>query len=427
MQGEHKTMLLIYTPRITNRVRYTFDLIFKTVLGVEYEITSDEQKFRQYSGAKISYSKKNISDELFYSCSNLLFETGIKNQTSLPSDPFALAFFLASRYEEYFPFQPDEYGRFSAKQSLSFKNNIIDKPVINLFAKELKEKIAARYPGFSFPKKRYLFQPTIDIDNAYAYIGKNLVRTLGGYARAAMKRDWDDFRRRKNVFAGEFSGKEKDPYDTYSFLREVHSKYNIKPIFFFLLGDWARHDKNLPHRSTRMQALIKNISSDCEIGIHPSFASNSRPEKVRIEKERLKKISEKEITRSRQHFLKLKFPETYRNLIASLITDDFTMGFADAIGFRAGICTPFRWYDLERESETNLTLHPFAVMDGTLNSYLKLSPAAAVEKTKEIINEVKKADGVFISIWHNETLSDWREWKGWKNVYEEIIKDAASY
>jgi hypothetical protein len=160
------------------------------------------------------------------------------------------------------------------------------------------------------------------------------------------------------------------------------------------------------------------------IGIHPSFASNHQLEKIKIEKERLEKISGKKISYSRQHFLKLTFPHTYRNLLAVGITDDFTMGYADAIGFRAGICTPFRWYDLERETETHLTIHPFAVMDGTLNNYLKLSPTLAIEKTKEIINKVKQVNGKFIFIWHNETLSDWKEWKGWKNVYEEIIKAA---
>lgn len=227
----------------------------------------------------------------------------------------------------------------------------------------------------------------------------------------------DDFSKRKNVLAG----KEKDPYDTYDFQIEIHKKYNLKPIYFFLLGDWAPNDKNLPHTSPLMDELVKKILTKAEIGIHPSFASNQNPEKVAIEKDRLSKINSSAVTKSRQHFLKLQFPGTYRNLIATGITDDYTLGYADEVGFRAGICTPYKWYDLEKEEETNLTIHPFAVMDGTLNSYLKLTPEKAVKKVTEIVNEIKNVNGEFITIWHNETLSDWRDWKGWQEFYEQVL------
>ncbi len=85
---------------------------------------------------------------------------------------------------------------------------------------------------------------------------------------------------------------------------------------------------------------------------------------------------------------------------------------------------PYKWYDLEKEEETSLIVHPFAVMDGTLNNYMKLSPSQAVEKVKAIAQEVKNVNGEFITIWHNETLSGWREWKGWEEVYEQTLQAA---
>jgi hypothetical protein len=489
-------MLLIFTHQITNRIRYTFNLIFRDILKIDYELTTDAESFKQFQGAKISYTHKPIDDEIFFQCSNLLFETGIKkettaifspkNQHDLSVDVFALSFFLACRYEEYLPFTGDKYGRFSAKQSFVCKNilnelefaitpdvsnpnmykgwscklsplataspssggqrvpalsgpssggrpladiqhrdNFLQKPIINIQAKEIQKILSARYPNFPFPEKKYSYTPTIDIDNAYSYLGKGFFRTTGGFARALLTFDTDDFFRRAKVLLG----KENDPYNTYDFQFAIHKKYNLNPIYFFLLGDWGKYDKNLSHTNPLMQALIKNISQNAETGIHPSFASNKNPEKIKIEKERLEKIKSSfyneertAVTKSRQHFLFLRFPHTYRNLIDAGITDDYTMGFADAIGFRAGLCTPYKFYDLEKEEETNLTIHPFAVMDGTLNNYLKLSPEQAIEKVKQIADEIKNVNGEFITIWHNETLSDWREWKGWKNVYEEIIK-----
>src|SRR5688572_9384559 len=105
-------MLLIYTHQITNRVQYTFNLIFRSVLGIDFETTSDKEKFITHQKAKLSYSTKPVADELFFQSEPLLFESGIKKIKQLPSDLFALAFFLATRYEEYLSFEPDKYGRF---------------------------------------------------------------------------------------------------------------------------------------------------------------------------------------------------------------------------------------------------------------------------------------------------------------------------
>lgn len=421
-------MLLVFTHQITNRVKYVFDLLFKNILGVDYELTTDVSAFGQFHGAKISYSHQPIENEIFFRCSNLLFETGVKKewlnisvsekQDIFSFDVFASSFFLVSRYEEYFSFAGDKYGRFPAKQSFSYKNGFLHKPVVNIWAKKIKKAILEKYPLFIFPKKKYSFVPTIDVDNAYAYRGKGALRTLGGFARAIIKFDGDDFSKRTKVL----SGKEKDPYDTYGFLDSLHQKYNLKPIFFFLLGDWNSMDKNLSHKSSKMKVLIKKISEHFEIGIHPSFQSHLFSDMIKTEISRLENISGKKIHKSRQHFLLLKFPETYRKIFYSGITDDYTMGYADALGFRAGICSPFQFYDLEKEQELPMIIHPFAVMDGTLNNYLKLSPEQGIEAVKNIVSEIKSVDGEFISIWHNETLSNWCEWKGWENLYEKIIQ-----
>ncbi len=100
------------------------------------------------------------------------------------------------------------------------------------------------------------------------------------------------------------------------------------------------------------------------------------------------------------------------------------MGYASQLGFRASICTPFNFYDLDSEHETPLKIHPFAVMEATLKYYLKVDPEDAIDHIKPIIDEVKAVDGVFISLWHNETLSNDKLWSGWQGLYEEVVKYA---
>ena len=66
-------------------------------------------------------------------------------------------------------------------------------------------------------------------------------------------------------------------------------------------------------------------------------------------------------------------------------------------------------------------VYPFQVMDGTLNHYKKFSVLEALETMSLLINEVKKVNGTFISLWHNESLGEMREWEGWRVVYQQLL------
>ena len=100
------------------------------------------------------------------------------------------------------------------------------------------------------------------------------------------------------------------------------------------------------------------------------------------------------------------------------------MGYASRTGFRAGTCTPFLFYNIHLEETTSLRVYPFTVMDVTLKDYLHVTPEQAIDRVKKIIDEVKNVQGTFISLWHNESLSETGEWKGWSRVYTEMLKYA---
>ncbi len=201
-------------------------------------------------------------------------------------------------------------------------------------------------------------------------------------------------------------------------------KYKLKQIYFILFADYGTNDKSIPTHSHVFRELIRWIADHADVGIHPSFTSNSVAGKLKKEINSLTKTLHREIIKSRQHFLVLHLPSTYRNLINHGITDDYSMGYASQIGFRASTCSSFLFYDLEMENTTTLRLHPFAAMEGTLRDYNQIDTVKAIAEFQEIIGEVKKVGGTFISIWHNESLSDQKRWKGWRDVYEKMIEDA---
>ncbi len=406
---------------------------------MDLEFTSDVDYFEKSTLPKINYSNQKLNTGVYFQASSLLFETGIKEQlisvfkhnelpcffsvgkeSSLPFDVFAASFYLVSRYEEYLPQIRDEHDRFTAKESLAFQHNFLEIPLVNIWANEIQGILKKEYPNLYCPQLSFNYITTIDIDNAYAYKHKGFLRISAGLIKSFLNRT--DFKQRLKVLLNKI----QDPYDTFNYQFEIHKKHNIQPIYFFLLGDYALNDKNIPVRNKKFQSLIKSLSDYYEVGIHPSYSSNNDLKKLTKEINRLKDITHKNITKSRQHFLKLVLPDTYRNLIDNDIQEDYTMGYATMPGFRASLCSPFYFYDLDTESETTLKIYPFSVMEATFQYYLHLSAEDTLNKILEIMQTVKKVNGTFISTWHNESLSeDISIWKGWKNVYESMLIESS--
>lgn len=434
-------MLLIYTSSVNARIKYIFDLIFRELLGTNYSFTTNKEEFISCQGPKFNYSDQPIGDELFFYAVRLLFEKGIEDQSisvfdwhetkaffathpkyTFPFDPFAASFYLVSRYEEYLPHMRDAHDRYDTTESLAFQKNFLNKPLVNIWALKIKAVLQNKFPALVFAPKKYKFVSTIDIDNAYAYLEKGFMRTAGAYARSIVSMDFEEFGERTKSLLGMM----QDPYDTYEFQFELQKRFNYKSIYFVLLGEYGENDKNVPPDSKKLRSLIKTLADYSEVGIHPSYNSNKIAGRLKKEVTILSKILKRDVTKSRQHFLILKLPSTYRQLIDLDITDDYTMGYALQVGFRANICDSFYFYDLDMDVPTNLRIHPFAVMDATLKYYMKVPPAEAMSYIKPLIDEVKKVNGTFISLWHNESLSENKLWAGWKTVYEQMVEEAAT-
>ena len=105
-------------------------------------------------------------------------------------------------------------------------------------------------------------------------------------------------------------------------------------------------------------------------------------------------------------------------LVQNGITHDYTMGYAEQTGFRAGTARTFKWFDLRKNEATHLNIHPFVYMDGTLLEYLKLTPEAAKKRIEDLYGQVKKYGGTFSFLWHNETISGYQHWAAYQEVFK---------
>ena len=69
--------MLVFSEKITNRLIFTLDFIFKDYLNIPYELTDEKNKFLNYHDAKISYDDKWVGEGFFIQAGRLLFETDV--------------------------------------------------------------------------------------------------------------------------------------------------------------------------------------------------------------------------------------------------------------------------------------------------------------------------------------------------------------
>ncbi len=200
--------MLFYSDQNSPRLTYILDLISNEIFNEPFILISDKDAFISYTGTKLNYSNEKLSgNEFFIKPHGLLFETDIHQQKinridflnkpaffetsgDYPFDIFAASFFLVSRYEEYLYFQPDKYGRFPHQDSLAFKENFLDFPLINYWLGDFKTTLRQKFPDIIFRMKDFKFIPTYDIDIAYSYKYKGLKRNLGGFFMSTIKGQW---------------------------------------------------------------------------------------------------------------------------------------------------------------------------------------------------------------------------------------------
>lgn len=426
--------IILYVKFRTSRLEYIAPYIFETLLGLELILTQNIAFFQRSSAAKINYSQQDFTFDCLHIIPHQLLqhdrveaqEIVVRYENSMPfffqtsdttvfkSDILAASFYLLSRYEEYLPFQADQHGRFAASESLAYRAGFLQRPMVQEWANLLQIELKKLFPDLIFQSPNYQFQPTFDIDIAWAYQQRPLWRSVGANLRDLKARNWQQARQRWRTNRKQ----EPDVYDVFEELRSWHEQ---PLIYFFLLADYNEYDKNIDWQNPQLQQLIQRLNETAEIGIHPSYQSNKEHWRISLEINRLKQIIAQPILKSRQHFLKLHLPTTYQNLIINNILEDYSMGYADAIGFRASTAHSFLWFDLSSNEVSNLRIHPFQVMDVTLKSYLQLTPEKAKKEIEQLIKITQRFGGTFISLWHNSSFSVVGDWEDWKAVYQYLL------
>lgn len=419
-------MLTLFVDNISPRIDYVFRIIFED-RAIKYRLVTSIEEFKAAAVPKMVYSQKVLEDSFpTIKATNLLQESTVKKQlisvetwcqSSVISfdgmpDVLASIFYVVSLYDDYIKEKKDQHGRNIGASSFLYQQNWLNQLIVERWIEALILFIE-KENNYQIPKQKLPFSvmPTFDIDHAYAYKLRSSWRLFLILCKDVFLQKKDRIIERSEVL----NQKKKDPFDTFNEIEAISNRFPNTKIFW-LLGDYGKYDRNISFKNKEQKELIQRLNAISSVGLHPSYASNQSIGQLAKEKQRLETILNEQVKLSRQHFLKLEIPTTFERLERLGFSDDYSLGYADKIGFRAGVARPFLWFNLTKNSCSKLTLHPITYMDGTLKEYMNLSINEAVNRIRDLKKEVEQFGGVFTPLWHNETIGDFGNWKDWKAV-----------
>ncbi len=410
-------MVEICTTNTSPRLQYAVEQFFAPVsvrwCARQEDLIHPEKAIFYHSpsefGYQVAHSKRDWTNLSFCYLEQPIEWKGDLLSRPFDFDVFEIVFYLLTRVDEYLFPELDEHGRIETDSFVQHQWGGLNCAYIDHLRSFWIERLGIKDTFESIQEL------TIDVDSAYAFLHKGLKRTLGGIVKDVLRGDGRNLKERLQTLLRI----RDDRFDTYSYALSKAEKNGWPCTFFFLLADFGHQNIGLPHQSLGLHKLIRETAAQASIGIHPGYHEwVGTKELTNIEIQRLANILDSPVLFSRQHFLRMQVPATYRNLESLDIQRDYSMGMAKEVGYRAGTSRMFRWYDYQQDRKTHLEVVPFWGMD----SAMKRHKGWSTEQAKEEITRAKKhiaGKGDWRMIWHNETLSDEREWKGWRSVFEQ--------
>ena len=435
-------MISILTDENHPRLSYTAELIFGILLGLEFEIITNIAQRSAQSECLLAYGSSHHQADLTIPSAGILFEDELRKvnidlewkdqipylfhtdppppKNRLFFDAFSAVFFLVSEYEKYVHKEKDSHGRYVPSAYFPSRENAQNLPLAHIYANAIWDFISG-YCQSKAEKGSFKVEVTFDIDHPWKYQYKHPFVQWGGIIKDIIRKDREGIEERLGVMF-----KKGDPHQQFDRIFNYCSPANT--TFFLLLNRTSKHDGRFTYKHKKYRELIRTIiANGYKVGIHPSYHSYLNKDLTVFELEKLAAISNRAIDHSRQHFLRYRLPETYRHLIEAGIRYDYTICDFEKGGFPTGMAKSYPWFDLIRNSKTDLYIRPTHLMDVTLAKYLNLSPKAGLTYAKELIQHVENVNGTFTLLLHNDCLSESGLWKGWRNVFQGLLQHLSMY
>jgi len=436
--------------------KYIIDILIGEFLGLNYkveirecsnyEIILDDNKkliiedhfFKKFTNKLEYLEEKNIPDKIklglnkftveenipiIYGTDKIVIRAPITTDSLIiicGIDIFASAFFMLTRWEEYVNMTRDKHNRFPATASLAYKNNFLDRPIVNEYVEMLWNMLAFLGCKQKRKKKEFKFILTHDIDHAYKYknIGSCIREIIGDILkRKSLNLAFKNLR--KQILTK--LGKLKDPFDTYDYLIDISEELGIKSYFFLHSSGSSKFDNNNDKFLRKISQKI--LSRGHYVGYHPSYNAYNNLDLFLKDKEKIENIVGQKLTFGRQHYLRFEIPTTWRLWEEAKMEWDSTLGYADREGFRCGTCYEYSPFDIINRRRLKLKEKPLIAMESSFVYQLNVTPQYMEKKIQNLIDRTRKYNGEFVFLWHNSSFNT-HFWQNFGSVYKAVLLNA---
>jgi len=338
-----------------------------------------------------------------------------------PVDPIAAAFFLVSRAEEHLAGVRDQHGRFRAQDTWMVRVGLSERPLVHEYARAVASAVGLHPPDAApaaiWPDgHEFAIAFTHDIDRLRMHgplwcEARRALSTLRFGGASSLRRRWQNRRLVRR-------GQAQDPYDTVDRLVDSHTAHGFGATFFWMAATPSARDSDYDCRDLPVRQQIAGLQArGFEIGLHGSYDSFQDPDALAAQRDKLAAAANAPVVTIRQHYLRFCMPETWQAQVTAGLRIDSTLGFAERLGFRAGVAIPFRPWCFRENHPLDIWEVPLVMMDGTAREYMRLTPEEALARSQAIIARIAAAGGGAALLWHNSSLND-IDWKGWESVYD---------
>ena len=430
-------MICIYTDKYTSRLKYIVDHIFKRILNQEISIINREEDLPTNSTTPIIvYSDTlKVKGALHIIPNGLLFKKGIRQYDidifswegekaffstkggDIPFDIFAASFYLLSRYEEYLPIGAnfDKNGNFLSEKSLAYKEGFLEKPLIDIWALKLEEKLKTLFDEYTPSEdKKFRFLPVIGVNSPYRYRTFSIIGNLLRLGKKVLQTDWSDLKKQLRVLLRI----DQDPYCNVEKILEIHNRNSLRPLFAIRVSNkkWYKQPLYFAY-STYKKVLCRNY----QVALCASSRAVTSASQLKLEQKLLSRVFKTRVVVSMSSKSEINVSKFYKNITKSKIKEDFSMSYPDRVGFRASTSTAFRYYDLDSEEYHKLDIHSVPLADWSAKK-MGLSKDEFVAAMINIAHNVKKVKGELVIAYHNDSFVASSQWKGWASAYEYAIR-----
>jgi len=337
-------------------------------------------------------------------------------------DIIAATIFMLSRWEETVAEERDEHQRFPARASVAFRQNFLERPVVDEYALTLRAWLKYLRPEWRPETGRFRVKLSHDIDHVYLFeTGSKAVRTILGDLLKRLDpglavrnfREWY-----RQLFSPARTEYLKAVYQ----LRKLVNDLDVDNVFNFKTSRRSDFDDGYDPGQTDVRNCIAWLLKDgADIGFHPGYYTYDDYTAFATEKERFDAVLPEPVNYGgRQHYLRCTPVSSWLDWETLGLLYDSTLGYAEYPGFRCGTCHRFKLFDLPGDRELDLYEEPLIIMDSTLFGYRQYDPEAAMEKVLELMRKCREVEGHFVMLWHNVSICQQRQL--WADFYKEFVE-----